>query len=342
LRKLTYSQAINEAFDQCLTEDSNVVLVGEGVPDGVFGMTKDLKTKHESRVFDSPLSENGITGAVIGAAISGMRPVMIHQRQDFMLLSADQLINNAAKWYSTFGKPCPLVVMAVQGRGWGNGPTHTANYQNLFASIPGLKVISPTSPYDAKGMMISAIRDNNPVIMLCHRWLLDTVGEVPAEMHEVPLDRAKVIREGTDVTIVGISYTVLDSLNAAKLAENHNISVEVIDLRSIAPLDIPTIVQSVKKTGRLILADTSHKTGSVGAEIIRQVLEHCFNDLKYQPILLGSKDYPQPTSHYLTKDFYVSSGDILNACLRSLEKAEVEFEIAEPHDVPNKNYSVTF
>lgn len=341
-RKLSYSQAINEALDQCLAEDSNVLVIGEGTPDGIFGSTKDLQTKYPTRVFDSPLSENGVTGFCIGAAISGMRPVMVYQRADFSFLAMDQIVNNAAKWYSTFGQSCPIVIRMIVGRGWGQGPTHSQSLQSLYAAIPGLKVIMPSTPHDVKGMLISAVRDNNPVIILEHRWLFDTVGEVPEEMYTVPLDKAKVIREGSDVTIVGISYAVLDSLNTADTLNEHNISAEVIDLRSIAPLDIPTIVQSVKKTGRLIIADTSHKTGSIGAEIIRQVLEHCFNDLKYQPILLGSKDYPQPTSQYLTKDFYVSSGDILNACLRSLEKHEVDFEILEPHDVPNKNYSVTF
>lgn len=341
-RKLSYTQAINEAIDQCLAEDSNVILIGEGVPDGIFGSTKDLQIKHPTRVFDSPLSENGVTGFCIGAAISGMHPVMVHQRADFSLLAMDQIVNNAAKWYSTFGQSCPLVIRMIVGRGWGQGPTHSQSLQSIFAAIPGLKVIMPTTPYDAKGMLIAAVRDPNPVIILEHRWLFDTIGEVPDGTYTVPLDKAKVVREGTDVTIVATSYAVIDALNAAKTAENHNISAEVIDLRSIAPLDIQTITQSVKKTGRLVISDTSHKTGSIGAEIIRQVLEHCFNDLKHQPILLGSKDYPQPTSHYLTKDFYVSSGDIVNACLRSLEKAEVDFEIAEQHDVPNKNYSVTF
>jgi len=339
----TYAQAIQEATDQCMLEDSTVMLIGEGSldPSGIFGTTKGLKDKYPTRIFDSPLSEAAITGAVIGAAISGMRPIHVHQRADFSLLAVDP-ISTAAKWYSTFGKPCPLVISMVIGRGWGQGSTHSQSPQNLFASLPGLKVVMPTSPYDAKGMMISAIHDNNPVIVLHHRWLLDITGEVPEESYTVPLDQAEVVKQGSDVTLVGTSYTTLECLRASEILETYGVSAEVIDLRSVAPVDFVTIRKSLNKTGRLICVDTSHKTNSVSESIVARLVEDSFDKFKCAPVVLGSKDYPQPTSHFLTKDYYASVDDICSAASNMFGIIHVPVESTEPHDVPHKNYSITF
>lgn len=341
-RTLTYSQAIQEALDQCMSEDSNVLLIGEGVPHGVFGTTKSLKDKYDNRVFDSPLSENAITGIAIGASISGMRVVHVHQRADFTFLAMDQIFNNAAKWFSTFGKPCPIVIRMIVGRGWGQGPTHSQSIQAIYAAIPGLKVIMPTTPYDAKGMMIAAIRDNNPVIILEHRWLFDMVGEVPEEIYEVPLDKAKVVCEGTDITIVGTSYATIDALRTAEILNTYGISAEVIDLRSIAPIDLVTIRKSLNKTGRLVVVDTAHKTGSVSEGIVARLVEDSFSKFKCAPVVLGNKDYPQPTSHFLTKDYYASVDDICKAASEMFNIIHVPVESTEPHDKPHKNYSITF
>lgn len=338
----TYAAAINEALDQCMTEDKNVLIVGEGVPDGIFGSTKGLQEKFSNQVFDSPIAESSTTGVVVGLAISGLRPVHVHQRCDFLTISADQLISNSAKWFSIFGKPCPLVVLATIGRGWGNGQTHTQNFSAMFAAIPGLKVISPTTARDIKGMMISAIRDNNPVIVLCHRWLYNLESEVPLEMYETEF-KANVVKQGSDVTLVGISYTTLDCVKAAEyLQEHYNIEAEVIDLRTIAPLDIETIEISVKKTGKLIATDTAHKTGSIAECLVSRIVESCFYDLLKPPVVLGSKNYPQPTSHFLTEDYYVRYGDIVNEVLKMYGIKEEIFVYEGEHDVPHKNYSITF
>lgn len=312
----SYVQAINEATDQLLSSDNNVLVIGEGVPEGIFGSTKGLKEHHLHRVFDSPLSENAVTGICIGAAISGMRPILTHQRVEFSLLALDQIINNAAKWYSMFGKPCPITIRMIVGRGWGQGPTHSQSLQNLYASIMGLKVVMPTTPHDAKGLLVAAVRDPNPVILIEHRWLYSIQDEVPEEMYEIPLDEAKVLREGEDITIVSLSYSTVESLKARELLKAFNIQPEVIDLISCSHIDMETIGASVRKTGRLLVVDTSHPQGSVGAEVVRQVVENYFHVLKESPKVLGNKPYPQPTSHFLTTDYYTDEYDIANECLR--------------------------
>lgn len=343
-KELTYSQAILEATDQCMTEDNNVILIGEGVKDngGIFGTTKDLYKKYPERVFESPLSENGVTGFCIGAAISGLKPIMVHQRIDFSLLALDQIINNAAKWYYTFGKPVPMVIRLLVGRGWGQGPTHSQTFHNLFAAIPGLKVVMPTSAFDAKGLMISAIKDNNPVIFIEHRWLHNIKDDVWEEPYHVQLNEAKLLRKGNDVTVVGFSYANVEAIQAYDLLATLNVSAEVIDAVSATPLDIDFIVESIKKTGRLVVADIGHTVGSIGGEIVRQVIERAFKYLKSAPIVVGSKNYPQPTSHYLTQDYYVDKYDIVNACLRSIGYPKISKVQREFHDIPDSNFTGPF
>lgn len=356
-RQLTYVEAILEALDQSMMQDDRVIVIGEGVPDpkAIFNSTLGLQEKFgKDRVFDMPLSENGITGACIGAAISGMRPVLIHQRVDFALLSLDQLINNAAKWHYMFnGKSnVPLVVRMIIGRGWGQGPQHSQSLQALFSLVPGLKVVMPTTAYDAKGMMVAAIKDNNPVIFLEHRWLHPIVDLVPASIYEVPLDRAKIICEGSDITIAAFSYMTFEALIAARaLLSIIGISVELIDMRSVRPLDSEIVIDSVKKTGRLIVADTAYKTGSVAAELISQVVEGAFESLKIGPIRVCSPDFPTPTAPSMTKDYYPTPTTIADAVLRLLEKKvdqsvyqELMISIARKglHDIPNREFKGPF
>lgn len=339
----TYAQAINEATDQLLASDNNVIVIGEGVPDGIFGSTKGLKEKYPLRVWDSPISEAAVTGVVIGAATNGLRPIQVHQRCDFMTLSFDQICNNSAKWFSIFGKSCPLVARGILGRGWGQGQTHSQSFQSLFAAIPGLKVVMPSSPADAKGMLIAAVRDNNPVIILEHRWLFDMVGEVPEEMYEVPLDKAKVVKQGADITIVGVSYATVEALRAAEILEKEfGVSAEVIDLRSCSPIDYETIENSLGKTEKFLFVDTGHKQGSIGHEIVSTLLEDTFYWFSALRIL-GTKNYPQPTSHFLTKDYYPTVEQIVNGCLELMDvDADYVDDSKQPHDIPNKNYSTTF
>lgn len=356
-RQISYVEAIREALDQSMTQDDRVIVIGEGVPDpkAIFNSTLGLQEKFgKDRVFDMPLSENGVTGACIGAAISGMRPVMIHQRIDFALLSLDQLINNAAKWHYMFnGKSnVPLVIRMIIGRGWGQGPQHSQSLQALFSLVPGLKVVMPTTAYDAKGMMVAAIKDNNPVIFLEHRWLHPVIDSVPESIYEVPLDKAKIICEGGDITVAAFSYMTFEALIATRaLFSIMGISVELIDMRSVRPLDSKTVIDSVRKTGRLIVADTAYKTGSIAAELINQVVEGAFESLKAAPVRVCSPDFPTPTAPSMTEEYYPTPGTIVDAVLKSLGKdstinsyQELMFSIARKgsHDIPNREFKGPF
>jgi len=238
-KEITFSEAILEGLDQAMERDRRVVLVGEGVPDpkAIFGTTSGLRQKYGNRrIFDMPLSENGMTGICIGAALSGMRPVMVHQRIDFALLAMDQLVNNAAKWHYMFdGKvSVPLVVRMIIGRGWGQGPQHSQSLHAMFAQVPGLKVVMPTTACDAKGMLIAAIEDENPVLFIEHRWLHHIKDTVPEDYYRVSLDHAGVLREGSDLTVAAFSYMTVEALIAAKLLMTFmGISLEVLDMRSV-------------------------------------------------------------------------------------------------------------
>ena len=262
-------------------------LWGLGVPDpkGIFGTTSGLEKKFGSnRVLDMPTSENAMTGVAIGSALVGMRPIMTHQRVDFFLLALDQLINNGAKWHYMFGGQrelfAPLVIRLIIGRGWGQGPQHSQTLQSLFTHIPGLKVVMPSTPYDAKGLLVSAVQDNNPVIYLEHRWLHNIYGEVPAELYSVPLGKAKVVLEGSDLTIISCSHMTIEAYKAAHLLQADGISVELIDLRSLKPLDKESVFASVKKTGHALIADPDWKTGGFAAEMCALLAEEVFEYLK--------------------------------------------------------------
>lgn len=355
-RTIAFSEAIREGLDQAMEKDSRVILVGEGVPDpkAIFNTTAGLLDKYgKRRIFDMPLAENGMTGVCIGAALNGLRPVMVHQRIDFALLAMDQLVNNAAKWHYMFdGKASvPLVVRMIVGRGWGQGPQHSQSLQALFAQIPGLKVIMPTTPYDAKGMLISAIEDENPVLFIEHRWLHPITGTVPADYYQIPLGRAEILHEGTDVTIAAFSYMVYESLAAAKALASMGISVEVLNMRSVRPLHIDSVLHSVRKTGRLIVADTASRTGSIAGELISQVAERAFDALKARPVRIASPDHPTPTSQYMAEKYYPDPTTVADAVLGLIGADRNTIDYASlltalrndrPHDVPNNKYSGPF
>ena len=278
---MTFSQAILEATDQCMAGNPRVYLIGLGVPDpkGTFGTTKGLEAKYgPKRVMDMPTSENGMTGVAIGSALVGMRPIMTHQRVDFALLALDQIINNAAKWHYMFGgrMRVALVIRLIIGRGWGQGPQHSQSLQAVFGHIPGLKVVMPTTPNDAKGLLVAAVEDDNPVIYLENRWLHGIYGPVPEEIYRVPLGQARTVREGHDLTIVADSYMTLEAMRAAELLAQDRIEAEVVDLRTIKPLDMPHVLESVRKTGRVIVADAAWRTLGLGAEILAQVRRGIF------------------------------------------------------------------
>lgn len=352
-RQLTQADAIREALEQALQEDERVIVVGEGVPDpkGVFGTTVGLQQRFgKSRIFDSPLSENGMTGICIGAAISGMRPVMVHQRIDFALLAMDQIVNNAAKWRYMFGgqTSVPLVIRVIVGRGWGPGPQHSQSLQALFAHIPGLKVVMPTSGYDAKGMLLAAIRDDNPVMFIEHRWLQGIVDYVPQASYVVPLDQALVCRAGKHATLVAFSYMVVESLLAAKTLADFGVDLEVIDARSVRPLDMTTIINSVHRTGNLVVADTGWKTGGIAGEVVASVTESAFGSLRRAPLRIALPDLPVPTSPHLTRGYYPDALYIASAIAAHLGQVIPDAELVSrlsrstPHDVPHKEFRGPF
>lgn len=351
-RELKYYQAILEATDQCMANNPRVYLMGLGAtdPKGVFGTTLGLEAKYGSkRVMDMPTSENGMTGIAIGSALVGMRPIMTHQRVDFTLLALEQIINNAAKWHYMFGERMrvPLVIRLVVGRGWGQGPQHSQSLQALFAHIPGLKVVMPATPHDAKGLLVAAVEDDNPVIYIEHRWLHGIFGPVPEEIYREPIGKARRAREGSDVTIVSTSYMTLEALRAAEWLGRDGIEAEVIDVRTLKPLDTAQILDSVRKTGRLIVADAAWRTLGFGAEIVARVAEEAYGHLKCAPRRVALPDAPTPTSWALANHYYPRLVDIVNAARTMMglpEQTEEGLGIRHkaPLDVPDSSFTGPF
>src|SRR3990167_475371 len=350
-RVLKFSEAIHEALDLCLAKDPSVYLIGLGVPDpkGVFGTTVGLQQRYgQERVMDMPASENGVTGIAIGSALTGMRPVVSHQRVDFSVLAMEQVVNQAAKWRYMFGgmHSVPLVIRLIIGRGWGQGPQHSQSLQAWFAHVPGLKVVMPATPADAKGLLIASIEDNNPVIFLEHRWLHNISGEVPEGICRVPLGKARVAREGDDVTIVATSYMVLEALRAAERLAEDGISAEVIDVRSLRPLDEETILESVRRTGRLIAADAGWATCGFAAEVVAVACEQAFEHLTCPPRRVTLPDGPCPSSAALASHYYPRSTHLIQASRELLGVAGGDEACAEassvPLDVPDLSFTGPF
>lgn len=351
-RIITFTEAIREATDQLLETDSKVYLIGEGVPDpkNIFGTTKGLAEKYgPNRVMDMPVAENGMTGIVLGSALTGLKPIIVHQRIDFTMYTMDQVVNNVAKWYSMFGgqQSAPLVIRAIIGQGWGQGNQHSQNLQNLYAHIPGLKVVMPSNAYDCKGMMIAAVKDPNPVIFIEHRWLHNTTSFVPQEMYEVPIGKSKVANEGTDLTIVTWSYWVLEALKAAEFLKQEGISAEVIDIRSLRPLDYNAIHSSLTKTKRLLVVDGSWKHGGFAAEIIARVAEDRSVNLIAHPQRLTFPDFPSPSTPGLTKYYYPTQDKIFAEACKILQhtpqsKDMETYQNQRTHDVPDANFKGPF
>lgn len=325
MRRLTYNNAIREAQKQMMEKDNSVFIFGEGVDDatGVFGTSLDLARYFgKERIFDIPLAENCLTGVAIGAALSGMKPIMVHQRMDFLFLALDQIANHAAKWRYMLGGNgnVPLVIRSIIGRGWGEACQHTQSLQAIFMHIPGLKVIMPSNPYDAKGLLVSAIKDPNPVIFIEHKKLRDLEGEVPEELYEIPLGKGKIVRKGKDITIVATSFMVQEALAAANELEKEEIDIEIIDPRTLVPLDKNIIIESVKKTCKLIVVDTGWKTCGVCAEIPAIIVEEAFNFLKAPIKRISIKSVPTPSSSILEGEYYPTYKDIISEVKSLIKK----------------------
>lgn len=320
-RILPYSLAINEALHQMMSDDSSVFLIGQGVksPWYVGKTAADLIERFgPNRVIDTPVSENAITGSAVGAALAGMRAVVVHPRMDFMLYAFDPIINEAANWYYMNGGrlSVPVVFWGTINRGGEQAAQHSQALHAIFSHIPGLKVVMPATPHDAKGLMISAIRDENPVVFIDDRWLHSIEGEVPEQVYKVPIGKGMIRKIGNDITIVSISYMVQQALEAAKRLADEGIEAEVIDLRTVKPLDTEIVLESVNKTGRLIVADVGWKSYGMSAEIAAMVVEQGFHTLKGPISRVALPDLPAPASASLEKAYYPSYKEIVTAAIR--------------------------
>ena len=301
MRELTYTQALREALTEEMTRDPNILLLGEdiGLYGGVFKVTEGLLAKFgPERVRETPISEAGFVGMGVGLAMTGKRPVAELMFMDFAWVASDQIFNQAAKMrYMSGGRvKVPMVIRTQQGGGRGNGAQHSQSLEAIFTHIPGLKVVLPATPHDAKGLLKTALRDDNPVIFIEHKLLYNTKGPVPEEEYTIPFGVAEVKRPGKDLTLVSYSRTLLHSLEAAEEAAREGISAEVIDLRTTAPLDLDAILASVRKTGRLIIAHEAHRKLGLGAEIASLVQEHAFDYLDAPIVRVGAMDIPIPAS----------------------------------------------
>ena len=318
MRKISYTQAINETLHQMIESDKRVFLIGQGVtsPWYVGTTTVGLIERFGSkRIIDTPVSENGVTGVAVGAALAGMRPVLVHPRMDFMYYAMDQMANQAANWYYMFGgqTSVPLTIWSIINRGGEQAAQHSQSLQAIFTHIPGLKVVMPSTPYEAKGLLVASIEDDNPVVFIDDRWLYNDLGEVPEEVYSIPLGKGIIRREGKDITLVATSYMVTEAIKAAASLEEDGIDVEIVDPRSLKPLDENLLLESVRKTGRLIIADAGWKTCGVGAELAALAAEKAFSYLKAPIVRVSLPDAPAPASSALEKVYYPGAKDIISA-----------------------------
>ena len=347
-RILKFSEAINESLTQTMKKDKNVIVMGLGVddPKGVFGTTLNLHKKFpKNRVFDLPTSENSFTGFALGLSLQGKKPVIVHQRVEFSLLSMDQIINQAAKWlYMSGGKSnVPLVIRLIIGRGWGQGPQHSQSLETLFAHIPGLKVVCPSTPHLAKGLMSAAIKDKNPVIYFEHRWLHHLTGGVEKKNYFTQIGKSRFVSRGKNLTIIAFSYTVIQSLRIRKILIDNNIFPEIIDLVSLRPLDKSKFLKSAKKTKKVIILDNGWMKYGISSEISALINEKI--DSKVQVKRLGIVDAPVPSTRALAKYSYINDLKILDkisVILGRKIKVAKKLNLDLPSDQPDKDFTGPF
>lgn len=321
MRLITYSEALNEALREEMLRDKHVILLGEDIAEygGVFKVTKNLLNEFGAkRVKDTPISESGFVGVGVGAAMTGLRPVVELMWIDFAMVAMDQIVNQAAKMrYMSGGQvSVPLVIRTQEGAGRGNAAQHSQSLESMFAQVPGLKVVTPSTPYDAKGMLKTAIRDESPVLFIEHKLLYFTKGEVPEEEYLIPLDQADVKRTGQDVTIIANSRMVHFALEAAEVLAKDSISAEVIDLRCINPLDMDTILKSVRKTCRIVLVHEAHRSFGWGAELVARIQKEAFDYLDAPIERVASEDVPFPYNMKLEKEVLPQVKDIVETVKR--------------------------
>ena len=356
-RTLSLGEGIREALTEAVQRDRNVLIMAEGVddPSSVYGTTKGLTAEaFPAQVIEMPVSENGLMGVAIGAAMMGKRPVINLHRVEFALLAIEQLFNNAAKahYVSNGAHRVPIVVRMVVGRGWGQGPEHSQSLEAVFAHIPGLKVVMPAMPADSKGMIAAAVEDDNPVVVIEHRWCHYATGDVPTGYYKTDLDGPHRLRDGGDVTVVSTSYMTLESLRAADALEKVGVKLDLFDLRVLRPLNLDPITQSVRRTGRLLTVDTGFRMFGVGGEIISEMVQNEFSALQAAPRRIGLPPHPTPSSRGLVVGFYPDAQRIVAevAQLLDLPAATVEAVQSElneqrkeiPVDVPDPYFRGPF
>lgn len=329
-REITLAQAIYEATVSEMERDPGVFVYGLGVddPKGMYGTTKDLhRTFGADRNFDTPLAEDAMTGIGIGAALAGMRPIHVHQRMDFLMLCMNQLVNVAAKSSYMFAGAVsvPMVVRAIIGRSWGQGAQHSQALHSFFMHVPGIKVAAPTTPHDAKGCMIAAIRDNNPVVFVEHRMLYNIKGLVPAASYETPFGKARVLAPGKDVTIVAISHMIVEALRARTHLKEKDVEAEVIDPVTLTPIDIDTIAASAARTGRLLVVDNGWLACGASAEIVAQVIERLQGKKAVRVARQGFAPVSCPTTKPLENLFYPNARTIASTAWRMLGRGDSDW-----------------
>ena len=348
-----YAEQIKEGLDEVLGTDPKSLIMGLGVtdPKGVFGTTLGLFDNYgPKRVIETPTSENAMTGIGVGLAITGYRPIMVHQRLDFFLLAMDQLVNSAAKWHYMFGgqQSVPLTIRLITGRGWGQGPTHSQNLHSWFTHIPGLKVVMPAFASDAKKLLVASILDPNPVIFIEDRWChvqkIDRTS-IPSNS-TLEIGKAEIIENGNELTIVSAGFSTIQSLRAVKFLQQQNIMVDLVDLKTLKPLDIDTILNSVTKTNKLLVVDSGPAISSFASEIVSLVSRLGFKYLKQAPEIITAPDIPEPTSYGVTGHFKFNSANIAIKVIEMLGKEAKSFNLDElvdlQHDVPNSSFTGPF
>ncbi len=344
---------ILRVIEHNLQVDSKFLIAGLGVtdPKGVFGTTIGLVEKFgPKRVLETPTSENAMTGIGVGMAISGYRPLMIHQRMDFFLLAMDQLVNSAAKWHFMFGEQTsvPLTIRLITGRGWGQGPTHSQNLHAWFTHIPGLKVVMPSFACDVAALLQASIDDPNPVVFIEDRWIHNQQVDLsdPRINRKIALGKANVCHEGNDITVVASGYMSIEALKAISYLKKNGVSAELIDLRTIKPLDMDAILKSVGKTKNLLVVDAANEITSLGKEIIANVAMTNGIELNNNPKLVSLPDIPEPTSHGVIGEYRVSALKIALAILEILSIAEPlgikERLTPASEDVPDTSFTGPF
>ena len=318
MREITYVEALREALREEMQRDERVIILGEevGVFEGVYKVTQGLlKEFGPKRVIDTPISEIAIIGLAAGAALGGLKPIAEIMYMDFLAIAADQIVTHISKLRFMSGGQLkvPLVIRTQYSLGRVHGSQHSQFFPSWFLQSPGIKVVMPSTPYDAKGLLKSSIRDENPILFIESGVLYRSKGEVPEQEYTIPLGKADIKKKGDDLTIVAFSRCVIEAMSAAKELEEKGISVEVIDPRTLVPLDIETIVSSVKKTGRLLVASDDVKSGSIANEVAMQVMEKAFDYLDAPIARVTSPDLPVPFSPNLEKQYMVSKEEIINA-----------------------------